>query len=236
MGVINMNRIYSSLASPMAKQHLQGLLEDNNNPTAYRDHMIALGEILAQPVANDLKQNNEQDNVLVVSTAEDADFLQFGVTHTLQQQGINTKLAIFWNNHYQLPNKTSVAPIVHEFIQTGYETTKNIVVVKSVISGSCVVRTNLLKLFENLKHVENVFIVSPVIYSQSEDNLKSEFPKEISDKFQFIYLAKDNERDETGEVIPGIGGQVYDLLGLAKQPVLTGYIPQVVKRLAFSAN
>ena len=84
MGVINMNRIYSSLASPMAKQHLQGLLEDNNNPTAYRDHMIALGEILAQPVANDLKQNNEQDNVLVVSTAQDADFLEFGVTHTLQ--------------------------------------------------------------------------------------------------------------------------------------------------------
>ena len=88
MGVITYEQIYSSLASPKwLNNTYRGLLGDNNNPTTSRDHMIALGEILAQPVANDLKQNNEQDNVLVVSTAEDADFYNFGVTYTLQQQG-----------------------------------------------------------------------------------------------------------------------------------------------------
>lgn len=233
---MDMNRTYSPLASPIAKIHLQGLLEAKHDPVAYREHIIALGEILAQPVADSLKHTSHALETLVVSTAEDADFLQFGVTSALHEQGIKTKLAIFWNNHYQLSDNTSVAPIVHEFIQNGYENTRNLVVVKSVMSGSCVVRTNLLKLFETLKQVENIFIVSPVVYTKSEENLKSEFPKEISDKFQFIYLAKDSQRDEAGEVIPGIGGQVYDLLGLSKQPVLTGYIPNIVKKLALSPS
>lgn len=227
------NRIYTSLATLPAKRHLQGLLDSVNDPDTYREHMIALGKLLAATIAPSLIHKTATDT-LIISTAEDADFLQRGVASVLHDQNIPTKLAVFWNHHYQLPNRTSVAPIVHKFIQSGYETATNIIIVKSVMSGSCVVRTNLIEMLKNIKNIENIFILTPVAHTQSEKKLKAEFPTAISDKFKFICFAIDDERSEGGDVIPGIGGQVYELLGLDDQPVLTAYMPDVVEQLAFA--
>jgi hypothetical protein len=105
-----------------------------------------------------------------------------------------------------------------------------LVVVKSVISGSCVVRTNLLALLERVD-VTKIYIVAPVVHKKAESTLINEFPPEVAAKFKFIYLAKDEERDSSGEVIPGIGGHVYQLLGLGDQPSRTGYVPSLVKSL-----
>lgn len=217
-------RTYSTFATEQAKEHLQGLLYNKHNPTAYQEHMSALGRLLCQPIIQYLNPT-----VLVISTAEDADYLQAGVQRELEQAHIAYKLAIFWNNHYQLQNGKSVAPIVHKYIEQDYNTAKTIIIVKSIMSGSCVVRTNLLELFETVKQVEKVFILSPVMHAQAESALKAEFPQNIADKFQFIYFAIDEQKDEHGEVIPGIGGQVYQLLGLQNQPVFTGYIPKVIE-------
>ena len=63
--------------------------------------------------------------------------------------------------------------------------------------------------------------------------MRKEFPDEIANKFNFISFRIDGERAEDGEVIPGIGGQVYQLLGIGDQPALNGYMPDVVKELAF---
>lgn len=227
------NRKYTPLSTPTAKRHLQGLLDSVDNAKAYRDHMIALGELLAAAIAPLLHKQTASD-ILTISTAEDADFLQLGMATKLHQQGITSKLAVFWNNHYQLADHSSVAPIVHKFIQSGYESAKNVIIVKSVISGSCVVRTNLIEMLGNLSDIENIFILAPVAHKQSEQKLKAEFPTEISQRFKFICFAIDDERSEAGEVIPGIGGSVYELLGLADQPVLTAYIPAVVEKLAFA--
>ena len=226
-------RTYTPIASTAAKRHLQGLLDSVNRPDEYRRHMTALGELLASYTATLLPHQSSRQT-LIISTAEDADFLQRGVANVLHDQNIPTKLAVFWNHHYQLPNRTSVAPIVHKFIQSGYETATNIIIVKSVMSGSCVVRTNLIEMLENIKNIENIFILTPVAHTQSEKKLKAEFPNAISDKFRFICFAIDDERSEAGEVIPGIGGQVYELLGLDDQPVLTAYMPHVVEQLAFA--
>lgn len=226
---MNTQRQYSPFATPTIKQHLQGLLDTTNNPTAYQKHMYRLGELLCMSILTQLKHE-----VLVVSTAEDADYLQAGVQSELEKAHINYKLAIFWNNHYQLQNGKSVAPIVHKYIEPNYNTAKTMIIVKSIMSGSCVVRTNLLELLETAKTVEKIYILSPVMYKNAEYSLKAEFPTSIADKFEFIYFAMDTMRDEhTGEVIPGIGGQVYQLLGLQNQPVFIGYIPKVVEtRLA----
>ena len=70
------------------------------------------------------------------------------------------------------------------------------------------------------------------MYAKAEDALRSEFPSEISDLFEFVYLAQDSVRDETGEVKPGIGGQIYQLLGMKDQPARTGFMPKLVKQLA----
>lgn len=227
---MNINsRTYTEIATTRAKRQLQDLLDSNSAPVAYRKSMIELGKLLADAVSPSL----ENKSTLIVSTAEDADYLQFGVSSSLKSKGIDTKLAVFWNHHYQLTNSSSVAPIVHKFIEPGYKCVKNIIVVKSVMSGSCVVRTNLIEMLDEVKSAERVFILSPVAHKNSEEKLKKEFPKHISDKFKFFCFAIDDKRDGSGEVIPGIGGQIYDLLGLSKQPVLSSYMPKVVEDLVF---
>ncbi|MFX9042661.1 hypothetical protein ABTN45_19620, partial [Acinetobacter baumannii] len=80
--------------------------------------MKELGTLLAESLVPNLKKS---EKCLIISTAEDADFLQAGVEFVLKQNLISTKLAVFWNNHYQLPTKGSVAPIVHKFIEPGFE-------------------------------------------------------------------------------------------------------------------
>lgn len=225
-------RTYSTTANDLAKQHLQGLLDCKNNPMSYRAHMQELGKLLAESFVSNLSQS---EKCLVISTAEDADFLQEGVKSVLNKNNLETKIAVFWNHHYQLPTKDSVAPIVHKFLEPGYEHSQNVIIVKSVMSGSCVVRTNLIAMLNQIKNAKRIFIVSPVIHKNSENSLIKEFPSEISSKFNFVYFAKDSQKDlNSGEVIPGIGGQVYELLGLEKQPALTSYMPKAVERLAFN--
>ena len=231
-------RTYTPIAGAAAKKHLQGLLDSVRAPAQYRQHMTALGKLLgacAMPLllSKGLSHATSQQT-LIISTAEDADFLQHGVSEVLQDNHIPFKLAVFWNHHYQLPNQSSVAPIVHKFIEAGYEHATNIMMVKSVMSGSCVVRTNLIEMIGDMPNVEHIYILAPVAHMQSEVKLKAEFPTSISDKFQFICFAIDDNRSQSGDVIPGIGGQVYELLGLNDQPVLAAYMPKVVEKLAFA--
>lgn len=232
VGNMSENRTFNKIASQAAKNSLENLLKSKGNTSAYRANMIKLGELLGSQVVEYLSNHVSKDT-LIISTAEDADFLQHGVSTALRSARIRTKIAVFWNNHYSTLG-TSVAPIVHSFIEKDYDKVSNIVIVKSVISGSCVVKTNLLELLDTLKTVNSIYIVSPVIHKNSERSLKKEFPEEISNKFVFVYFACDSEKNSTGEVIPGIGGQVYELLGISKQPVLTGYTPKVVEEMAFS--
>ncbi|HLO47808.1 MAG TPA: hypothetical protein VK211_05245, partial [Kamptonema sp.] len=55
------------------------------------------------------------------------------------------------------------------------------------------------------------------------------FEKDIYEKFNFIYFAEDDERTQEGEVIPGIGGIVYERLGFEGQDDKNRYIPEIVK-------
>jgi len=227
-----MNRVYTPIATAEAKRQLNSLFANLNAPEFYQKTMVALGKLLAEEISPLLKSKTHT-GTLIVSTAEDADFLQYGVSSTLQNQGIDTKLAVFWNHHYQLPNHASVAPILHRFIEPNFEQLHNIVIVKSIMSGSCVVRTNLIEMLDKMEDIEDIFILSPVAHKDSESKLKAEFPDEIASKFKFYCFALDDEKTEQGEVQPGIGGQIYELLGLVKQPALSGYIPEVVSKLSF---
>lgn len=214
------------------KQELEGLLDSKLEPVIYRQHMINLGRFLASTFVDKLSESNK---VLLISTAEDADYLLSGVKNQLDIKRIQQRLAIFWNHHHPLgSNGKSVAPILHRFIEDGYRDTDTVIIVKSVMSGSCVVRTNLIAMLEQVRLVDRIYIVSPVMHIDAEKNLEKEFPDEISRKFRFVYFAKDEEKSSSGEVIPGIGGQIYKLLGLGDQPVLTGYIPKLVQLKVFS--
>ena len=204
-----MNRVYTDIAKAEAKRELDNLLTSSDMPESYRKSMIALGKLLAEEISLSLK-SKEHSDALVVSTAEDADYLQEGVSSTLKKYDIDIKLAVFWNHHYQLSNQTSVAPILHQFIEPKFETMHNIIIVKSIMSGSCVVRTNLIEMLDKIEHIEDIFILSPVAHKESEEKLKAEFPEEISKKFKFFCFALDDKKTENGEVQPGIGGQIYE--------------------------
>ena len=115
-----MNRVYTPIATAEAKRQLNSLFANLNAPELYQKTMVALGNLLAEEISPLLKSKTHT-GTLIVSTAEDADFLQYGVSSTLQNQGIDTKLAVFWNHHYQLPNHASVAPILHRFIEPNFE-------------------------------------------------------------------------------------------------------------------
>ena len=228
-----MSRIYTSIATPEARKQLDCLLESSDVPKSYQLAMQELGKLLAKAILPDFISQKSTDTI-VVSTAEDADYLQHGVSAILKNHNVNTKLAVFWNHHYQLPSQTSVAPILHSFIEPNYEDIDNVIIVKSVMSGSCVVRTNLIEMLDKINKINKIYILSPVAHEKSEQKLKDAFPKEISSKFEFICFAIDDRKNKEGEVVPGIGGQIYNLLGLDNQPALTGYMPNVVKDLAFA--
>ncbi|MBT0731526.1 hypothetical protein [Rosenbergiella nectarea] len=221
------NRKYSSYTTEKAKVALEELLKNNITPADYQVAMNSLGLLLGDVLHQKIPKLAK---CLIVSTAEDADYLSRGVLDRLKPDHV-TKSAVFWNNHYSLQSGVSIAPVVHKYLEPGYEDSKELVIVKSVISGSCVVRTNLLEVIEQVKP-KKIYIVSPVMHKNSENALKGEFSSKISKKFEFIYFAQDAEKDNsTGEVIPGIGGEVYGKLGLSNQPVKVGFIPNLVKEL-----
>lgn len=218
-------RHFSSRANDAIKKELADLLAHKDSPTDYQNSMLSIGNHLGQILATEIPTS---EKCLILTTAEDADFLANGIIKSLSQKHTTTT-AVFWNNHYQL-SSGSVAPVVHKFLEPGFDKSDTLIVVKSVISGSCVVRTNILALIEQI-NVSSIYIVSPVIHSDAESNLRAEFSSDVSEKFKFVYLAKDDIKDASGEVEPGIGGQVYKLLGLGDQPARTSYIPSLVRSL-----
>lgn len=223
-------RSYSDVAGPAARAALQDLLHasDNSDVQGYQTAMYSLGHLLGGALCERASLASAK-TVLVVSTAEDADFLASGVMTALSGSH-DVRYAVFWNNHSALSNSESIAPVVNSYYQDGYEDADALVIVKSVISGSCVVKTNLLRLMSQNKNLlQNVHVASPVMHIDAKDKLKAEFPVSISEKFDFAYFALDYEKSG-GEVLPGIGGQVYQLLGLKDQPAKTGYVPDLIKR------
>lgn len=220
------SRKYSDFANAAAIATLETLIASVGSPTEYQAAMRELGKQLGNIVGAEIPSDRR---CLVVSTAEDADYLANGVMESLEHKH-ETLAAVFWNNHYSIKN-SSVAPIVHQYIQPGFESADEVILIKSIISTSCVVRTNILFLIESI-NVSRIYVVAPVMYFNAQESLCSEFPPHISNKFRFVFFAVDEDRTESGNVVPGIGGQVYQLLGMDDQPARTGYLPDLVKRLA----
>lgn len=225
----NRRRKFSPWAHGAARSALAELLDSANSPARYRQAMFRLGSSLGEIVDGMIPSDRR---CLVVSTAEDVDFLATGVIQSLVPQR-RTRLAVFWNNYMRLSGG-AIAPIVHRYLQPGYEDSDCMVVVKSIISTSCVIRTNILALIEKIG-LKDIYIVAPVMLSGADEVLRGDFPEEVVGKFKFVYFAVDQFRDErSGNVLPGIGGRVYSLLGLDDQPALTGYIPDRVRELTRS--
>lgn len=224
-----MTRKYSPLANEKAKFLLDTLANKSVDSEAYQKTMLNLGTHLGDAILAQIP--NPQCTVYLACTVEDADFLAQGILSRLEENLKSVAFACFWNKRFS-PfeiDDLKIAPILKKYQEPVEKKVNYLVVVKSIISGGCVVRTNLNDLIQKVEP-EKIFIAAPVIYHTAEEKLRSQFEKDISDKFQFFYFAKDDERTSEGEVIPGIGGMVYDRLGFKGQDDKNSYVPELVKK------
>src|ERR1700761_1413957 len=121
---------------------LERLIDKHTDSVQYAETMYALGYVFGASILS--KLNGSSEKVVVACTAEDADNLGRGIIDVLEGNGRKVILTVFWNKRFNpgKRNDIAVAPIIREFHEESYVTVETMVVVKSIISSSCVVRTN----------------------------------------------------------------------------------------------
>lgn len=207
------------------KQILRVLCDFRTNVDEYRNAFEHLGKVLGQAmVLND----RLVERMMLACAAEDADWLASGVLQGMQQEKM--PLAVFWNDRVSvatLPDgrKIEISPIIKSYVDDVNEC-DTLIIVKSIISTSCVIKTQLMRLLD-MVHPQKIIVLAPVMFKGADEKLKCEFPKAVSSIMEFITLAIDDERDGN-IVIPGVGGMVYPKLGLGDGRQKNSYMPNII--------
>lgn len=201
------------------------LSDPQSSVEAYRDSFYQLGKALGSSLNQ--YTNGNYGETIVACASEDADWLAHGVLDSLSQKQVS--LAVFWNERITLDKKNQIeySPITKTYIEP-VDNCQTLILVKSIISTSCVVKTQLTRLISEIQP-QTIYIVSPVMYKDAASRLEKEFPDAISSKFEFLTFAIDTVRDAQGRVLPGVGGMVYPRLGLGDIYEKNKYIPDIVK-------
>jgi hypothetical protein len=171
--------------------------------------------------------------VLLICTNEDADFLARGVLEALQRLHFgHVAPACFRTDRRKVTSAAGptldTAPILRRYVEpTG--TVDAFVVVKSVVSRACVVRTNITEMVYE-ESPKRIFVVAPVMSDKARANLEEDFDADIAGKFEYVWFAEDDERREDGEIVEGIGGSVYELLGGGDKDTKNQYSPDLVRQ------
>lgn len=226
-----MSRTFTVFAEqdPKAKALVEALPHLKGRVSDYRDNMRQLGSHLADSLLPQLAQQPAKD-ICVICTVEDADFLARGLIETLEAHalGATTRMICMWNQRIKNEG-ISLSPVLRVYEESYDKRDAVFIVVKSIISGACVVKTNLTRAV-TAAHPKRIFVVSPVMLQGAEQRLADEFPAEVSQKFEFVHFATDTEKSTDGEqVIPGIGGSIYELLGLGDLTTKNRYVPDIVR-------
>lgn len=209
---------------------LDKLADKSTGVDDYRDAFNKLGVELGKVLASEIDGISSEE-IMLVCASEDADWLAAGVESGIGKGDL--KKSVYWStreNVYKDENggTLEISPIVKAY-EEPIENCRLLVVVKSIISSSCVVKTQLTRLIGKI-NPERIVIMAPVMYKDGVPNLMSEFPESVNSKFEFLAFAIDEDRLENGEVVPGIGGMVYPRLGLGDIAAKNSYIPETVMR------
>lgn len=227
------NRDFSQFAQvdPEVKALLGELIRPSDEvlATRYRALMREVGEHLASGLLSEGVDRGHDKHICIVCTVEDADFLAAGVMDGLKNGGVaddRLYLQCFWNEKVR-ENGISLSPVTRQYSEK-FDTSKaTFVIVKSIISGACVVKTNLTRALSSAKDA-NVFVASPVMLEGAQIRLEEEFPKAISNRFKYVWFATDYEKNGE-DVLPGIGGSVYTRLGFKDEEDKNKHVPEIVK-------
>lgn len=225
-------RTYENLqygGEAVIKASLEALANKTTSVEEYRKSFRVLGEELGKILANKYKAIPAEHTMLVCAS-EDADWLATGVESGFGKGEL--KKSVYWSSREVVytnedGSKVEISPIEKAY-EEPIDDCQLLVIVKSIISTSCVVKTQLTRLIGKISP-KQIAILAPVMYKDGIPNLMREFPKEISNRFNFVTFAIDDER-KGNEVVPGIGGMVYPRLGLVDIETKNHYIPEVVLR------
>lgn len=149
------------------------------------------------------------DHTMLVCASEDADWLATGVESRFGRGEL--KKSVYWISREVVHANTDGSKVEISPIEKAYEEPIEdrllLVIVKSIISNSCVVKTQLTRLIGKIRP-KLIAILAPVMFKDGIPNLKR----------------------EGSEVVPGIGGMVYPRLGLVDIKTKNHYIPEMVLR------
>lgn len=226
-----MSREFTPFADQTAKFGLNRLLEKPSDVSKYRQTMRELGHGLADHVLQQVPEARDHQ-VCVLCTVEDADFLARGIVERLEQGGLSSEqvsLACFWNERVKNfddddDDSIDVAPITKRYREVEDVRNSVLILAKSIIRGTCVVRTNLAALL-NTQEPFRVVVTAPVMFRGAPDKLAQSFPQAISRRFEYIAYAIDDQRVGP-DVIPGVGGSPYVLLGFGDAK--NAYVPEII--------
>ena len=209
------------------KASLEALADKSTSVDEYRKAFRVLGEELGKVLAYEYTSTPAAKTMLVCAS-EDADWLAAGVESGFGKGEL--KKSVYWSSREVVHTNADGTKVEISPIEKAYEEQIDdcqlLVIVKSIISTSCVVKTQLTRLIGKISP-KQIAILAPVMYKDGIPNLMREFPEEINRKFHFITFAIDDER-KGSEVVPGIGGMVYPRLGLVDIETKNHYIPEMV--------
>lgn len=211
----------------LIRASLNTLADKNTGVYEYREAFRLLGVELGKVLASEYKSVSA-DHTMLVCASEDADWLANGVECGFGRGEL--KKSVYWSSRETVHINDDGSKVEISPIEKAYEEEIGdchlVIIVKSIISTSCVVKTQLTRLIGRVSP-KRIAIVAPVMYKDGMPNLMQEFPDEINSKFHFITFAIDDERLDS-EVIPGVGGMVYPRLGLGNMEEKNHYIPEMV--------
>lgn len=209
------------------KASLEALADKSTSVAEYRKAFRVLGEELGKVLAYEYKSIPAAKTMLVCAS-EDADWLATGVESGFGKGEL--KKSVYWSSREVVHTNADGTKVEISPIEKAYEESIDdcelLVIVKSIISTSCVVKTQLTRLIGKISP-RQIAILAPVMYKDGIPNLMREFPEQIKRKFRFVTFAIDDERVGS-EVVPGIGGMVYPRLGLVDIETKNRYIPEMV--------
>ncbi|PNK06798.1 hypothetical protein CEP12_08540, partial [Cylindrospermopsis raciborskii S14] len=153
-----MTRLYTDICNQDVRKLLETLANKGVNPEQYKETMTKIGDNLGNFLLT--KINDKTSDIYLACTVEDADFLAKGILSELENHYHNIAFACFWNKRFS-PfeiEDLKVAPILKKYQEPSHGKVQYLIVIKSIISGACVVRTNLVNLIQKIEP-EKIFIV-----------------------------------------------------------------------------
>lgn len=221
-------RQYTPITRSQDIAWLDALASQATSSPKYQKALEALGQRLAEVVLAKIG-SDLPEQLCVVCTAEDADGLGNGIVLTLTEAGLAERVRVicFWNDRIELDNG-DIAPIVKEYREPCDLESSALIVAKSIIASACVVRTNLSTMIAK-ECPKQIFVLAPVMFKGADESLASEFESRVSDLFQYVTFAVDDEKDDNNYVVPGVGGSIYQRLGFQTPQDKNRHIPSLVQ-------